>query len=166
MAASTAASAENVPVKAPPPVPAAVARWTGYYVGLQTGYDSTRSAVNNSFPGLFFRPPDFSALGTVRTDGGLIGGQAGYNYQSGKLVAGVEGELWWSGQASSIAAPDLALLITSPAGITGFNLTMRNRWSGALSLRAGTVVDRALVYGKVGLAVANFNYEAVALAPY
>jgi outer membrane immunogenic protein len=167
--ATVAASAADLPTKAPPAyvAPTAAARWTGCYLGLQAGYDSTRSAINNSFPGVPGRPtPDFSGLGTIRADGGLIGGQAGCSYQNGRWVAGVEGEFWWSGRASSIALPDSALLISSPAGTTGFNLTMRSRWSGALSLRAGTVVDRALVYGKVGLGVANFSYEAAAVAPY
>jgi len=53
------------------------------------------------------------------------------------LVAGVEGEFWWSGRASSIAVPDSALLISSPTGTTGFNLTLHNRWSSAVALRAG-----------------------------
>jgi outer membrane immunogenic protein len=169
IAASAAASAADLPVKAPVyTAPAATtARWTGCYVGLQAGYGSTRSTINNSFPGMLGRSdPDFSEIGTIRADGGIIGGQAGCNYQSGMFVVGAEGDLWWSNRTSSIAMPDSVLLISSPGGTTGFNLTMRNRWSGALSLRAGVVVDRALVYGKVGVAATNFHYEAVAVAPF
>ena len=158
-----------MPVKAPvyKAPAAAVMRWTGCYAGLQAGYGSSSSAISNSFPGMIGRPtPDFSDIGTIRADGELIGGQAGCNYQNGMLVIGAEGDLWWSGRASSLAMPGGVLLVTSPQPTTGFNLTMQNRWSAALSLRAGVVVDRALVYGKVGAAAAEFHYEAVGVTPY
>jgi opacity protein-like surface antigen len=82
------------------------------------------------------------------------------------FVVGAEGDVWWSGRASSLAVPGSVLLISSPQPTTGFNLTMRNLWSAALSLRAGVVVDRALVYGKVGAAAAEFHYEAVGMTPF
>ena len=34
----------------------------------------------------------------VTPKGGLFGGQAGYNYQAGNIVVGVEGDIQWSGE--------------------------------------------------------------------
>lgn len=169
IAVSAAASAANLLTKAPPnyEAPAAVARWTGCYLGLQAGDGLTRSRINNEFPGRPGRDtPDFSEVGTISADGGVIGGQAGCNYQTGRFVVGVEGELWWSGRTASLALPGTVLLVSSPGGMNGVNLTMRNGWSGALSLRAGAVVNRTLFYGKVGLAATQFDYEGDGITPF
>ena len=155
---------------APGPATAAetAARWSGCYVGAQTGFVSGASDVSNALSSLPGRPgPDFSDLGTIRANTGLIGGHVGCNYQSGKTIIGGEGEFWWSGKASSITAPDSGLLISSPPGFAGFNLTLRSHWTESLSVRAGGVVfDRAFVYGRLGVAASQFDYQATAIAPY
>jgi outer membrane immunogenic protein len=99
----TPAIAADMAVKAPPPALAPVYSWTGWYVGLNAGAAWGHSDVNSAFscpgPGsCFYSNPlnvaAFSAAGTGSlSDTGFIGGiQTGYNWQSGKLVAGVEAD--------------------------------------------------------------------------
>jgi outer membrane immunogenic protein len=75
--------------KAPPPQPApAVYNWSGFYVGANGGggwgsswWDSQSTRINLS--------------------GGQVGGTAGYNWQFGNAVLGLEGDLDWSNLSGS-----------------------------------------------------------------
>lgn len=74
-----AAGAADLAVKAPvykaPPV--ILSDWSGFYLGINAGYGWGDSKFDISF---FDTKPK----------GGLFGGQAGYNWQYGAIVAGVE----------------------------------------------------------------------------
>ena len=78
-----------MPVKAPASVP--VFTWTGFYIGLNGGGAFGTSTYN------------FGGLGSTsfNTSGGLAGGTIGFNYQTGALVWGVEGDGDWSGISGS-----------------------------------------------------------------
>jgi outer membrane immunogenic protein len=129
---SSAASAADLPAKAI--FKPAAYNWTGCYLGVHGGGGILYAGWNGLSDG-----------------GGLAGGQAGCNYQTGQLVVGVEAEGWWSGLTSRDA--------NSGAGFS-FASTSRNRWDADLALRAGVAVDRALVYGKVGAAWGRFDLSA------
>jgi outer membrane immunogenic protein len=82
-----AAGAADLAVKAPvykaPPV--ILSDWSGFYIGINGGYgwgDTSGDA--------FFNAPEGVPLGNAKPKGGLFGGHAGYNWQYGKVVAGVE----------------------------------------------------------------------------
>src|ERR1700730_7415363 len=78
------AMAADLPVytKAPPPyVPEA--SWTGFYIGLHGGYGWGRAP----FPETFFDP---IVLGGIDSKGGVFGAHAGYNWQFGHIVTGLE----------------------------------------------------------------------------
>src|ERR1700722_18467861 len=82
---STAALAADLPTRkeAPPPVQyVAPFTWTGFYIG---GY------AGGSFGSVDWSSPLFTG-GRVTSSGFDIGGLAGYNYQFGAAVLGVEGE--------------------------------------------------------------------------
>jgi opacity protein-like surface antigen len=91
--AAQPARAADLPMAAPvykAPVPAA-ATWTGFYIGANGGWAS--SGIN--YPGV----PDHANggpadLGTL--NGGLVGGQIGYNYQIQNWVFGIEGDFDWA----------------------------------------------------------------------
>ena len=58
--------------------------WTGFYLGLQTGYvwgDASHSFSDGSFGG------------SSDPNGWVGGGYAGYNWQSGNFVFGLEGDI-------------------------------------------------------------------------
>ncbi|MCS3725788.1 outer membrane protein [Bradyrhizobium betae] len=92
LASCCAASAADLPVKykAPPP---ALWSWSGLYGGVNAGYSFGRDTVRE-YPDLALPP----AQGRVLPSGAIFGAQLGYNWQMGRFVWGLEGDLQWSGQ--------------------------------------------------------------------
>src|SRR5262245_52446506 len=95
-----AASAADLAVKAPyrPPVP--VWSWTGFYIGINGGYST---AADEYLQSIVIGPPPittFNSFGnnTINPKGGLFGGQIGFNYQTGPVVWGLEGDWQWADQ--------------------------------------------------------------------
>ena len=83
-------------------------------------------------------------------DGVVYGGQLGYDYQAGKAVFGVEGEI--TGSTARDTANGVLV-----AGDRLKSSTGRDFYAGA---RAGFVVgERALIYAKGGYSNARFNSE-------
>src|SRR3712207_2520306 len=79
--------------RAPAPVFSAVPvfTWTGFYVGVNAGVGFS----NNDDDGIVFGAD--TIFGDSDDDASFIGGaQAGYNYQIGSFVVGVEGDLQWA----------------------------------------------------------------------
>ena len=79
-----------------PPPPASVFSWTGFYVGLNAGGGWGKSDVTYVPPGLPFTAvvPAYSAIGSgpPDSDGFTGGAQAGYDWQAGSAVFGIEGD--------------------------------------------------------------------------
>jgi len=135
--------------KAPPMVVPAF-HWTGLYAGVNAGYGTNRDNVNihpesvnaNIAVGLGDSP---TAL-TVRDAGFLGGGQIGYNWQTGRLVWGVETDLDWaqiSGSTANTFGPDF------------FTTTVDKNisWLGTARGRVGTLAtDNLLLYVTAGAA--------------
>src|SRR5215467_14010231 len=93
---SGSALAADLPAKAPPPAPppAPVWNWSGFYIGVNGGYSWGRAGRQVSFftapSGLPILPP----LGTGNTsdsnlNGGLFGGQIGWNWQTANWLFGL-----------------------------------------------------------------------------
>ena len=114
--------------------PAPVFSWTGCYVGLHAGADWGQSTWSNY------------GSATMDTSGAIGGAQAGCNYQVQNFVLGVEGEIWGSGLTGSAAFSDAATLKTT------------SDFGGDLAARFGYAIDRALIFGKVGVAAADYHY--------
>lgn len=113
--------------KAPPlltPVP--VFSWTGFYIGPHIGYGWSR--FSSSISG-----------DEVHAQGFLGGVQAGYNYQIGHFVIGVEGEYSWAD-------------VKHEEPLFGGTLTLKNDYFATAAARLGYAFDRTLLYGKVGAA--------------
>src|SRR5215471_8278033 len=78
---------------------------TGFYAGVQAGYGFGRD--RNTFGTVIDNgSPDFPALEAGpyhhNTDGIVLGGQLGFNWQFlPSWVVGLEGEGWWSGVRGS-----------------------------------------------------------------
>jgi len=144
---STAAIAADLPSRrAPAPYIAPVFTWTGFYVGVNAGYafngDSDLKDVNfNNFNNAGF---DFARKSD---DGSFTGGaQAGYNYQMGSVVFGIEADINYVNLEKKFEA--------------GFNdafaalhAKSEVEWFGTVRPRLGFVpVDRLLVFVTGGLA--------------
>jgi outer membrane immunogenic protein len=151
------AVAADMPAKASAPVLAApVLSWAGPYVGINLG-----AAWNHA---------DFSDLGNAPA-GGIryifpasaadpfwapnearftIGGQAGYNFQTGNFVYGIEGDLnWVDGKVSGTFGPPLVF--------STVNATSNLDWMATIRGRLGLTFSQVLVYGTGGVAFARFS---------
>jgi outer membrane immunogenic protein len=130
-----------------PYAPAPVYNWTGCYLGLQAGGIAYRNSLVNTW-----------------TDGALLGGQIGCNYQIDHLVVGVEGEDAWSSADSTLTAAFFPFPgATAPTTVT----TFKNEWDAALAVRGGLAYDRFFVYAKIGAIWSDnhFSTTTTAAAP-
>ncbi|MBO0717969.1 MAG: porin family protein, partial [Rhizobiales bacterium] len=130
---TTSATASSSQRLLPPPV----TEWTGCYAGIHAG----GGIIEDTFV-----PPSVG-VGT-RGGGAIAGGQAGCNYQAGIMVFGLEGEAAWSNLANRFSFNGLAMQEASE----------RNRWTADLAARGGVAFDRALLYGKAGVAAGRFQF--------
>lgn len=121
-ALAVAASAADIPLKAPAPAYyAPYFSWTGFYAGVNGGYGWSSSFADNA-------------------KGGVYGGQLGYNWQINNFVLGIEGDF----QGSTIkATQDVGGGVTVEGKIPAF-ATVRGR--------VGYAFNRALIYGTGGWA--------------
>jgi outer membrane immunogenic protein len=86
VAGAGAAGAADLAVKAPyykAPPPVILSDWAGFYIGVNGGY----GWGDTSFDGDFF---SYLHVGNAKPEGGLVGGHAGYNWQYGAIVTGLE----------------------------------------------------------------------------
>ena len=104
--------------KGPPPVVGGV-NWTGFYLGGFAGADAGWSRLG--FSNIGFAP----VTATPNPRGILGGGEAGYNYQLGKLVLGVEGDFADDGLRGCKACAPL-MSNTDNFGIITTNLPLYN----------------------------------------
>jgi outer membrane immunogenic protein len=158
--------AVKMPVKAPPPPPAPVYNWTGFYVGGNVGYGwgSASSDVN------YFQPfaPDIFALringsDTVHMNGVIGGVQAGYNLQSGNYLFGIETDFQGSGQ-SGTSNFNIAFNNGNPSNAS-ISLKERMPWFGTVRGRVGYVANQWLLYATGGLAYGRIEGNSSATAP-
>ena len=142
---SFAASAADLPTtKGPPPAPAYIPpySWTGFYIGGQLG-----GAWNDSHWSPVPGGGAFASFGTPGS-GFLYGGQAGYNYQIGQFVLGVEGDV------SGLDLTGDSQCSTS----VGTTCRTRQDWLGSIRGRAGFAVDRLLFYADGGVAFTDYRF--------
>jgi outer membrane immunogenic protein len=139
--ASGAMAADLPSRRAPAPIIAAVPvfTWTGFYVGVNAGYG--------------WNTNDSITVGGVRFDlddeGGFVGGaQAGYNYQIGSFVVGLEGDI----QYADFGGDDRFDFDRDGIVDDDFN---NSDWFGTVRARAGVAFDRALIYATGGFAFAD-----------
>jgi outer membrane immunogenic protein len=119
--------------KAPPSQLSQVYNWTGFYLGINGG-----GGWGHSY---------WSANGTgMGLSGGLIGGTAGYNWQAGRAVFGLEGDADWSGLSGTRTTAGC------PAGCS-----TSDSWLSTVRGRVGYAFDRFLPYVTGGLAVGDIQ---------
>jgi opacity protein-like surface antigen len=131
----------KAPIYKAPPAPAAY-NWAGFYIGAYVGADW--GSANFTFL-------DDGAATAPRFAGFLGGGEVGYNYQLGKWVFGVEGDLAWTNAHGARACP------------IGFfaNCESNMNWLSTVTGRIGYAYwDRLLIYAKAGAAIAQDNARA------
>lgn len=158
MVGPCAASAADLPAptysKAPAPaVMAAVYDWNGFYVGANVGYGwaTDATALGSTLP---LVAPGFitllnSANAAATKPAGVIGGgEVGYNWQRGQVLAGLEADI----SGTDIHASND---FSGPVGVTRFvHSDERLGWLATLRGRLGFLpVQQLLLYATGGLAV-------------
>ncbi len=117
--------------KAPPSEVTQAYNWTGFYLGLNGGGGWGRSFWD-------------AQSDRINTSGGLVGGTAGYNWQLGKAVVGVEGDIDWANLKGTAAST------LCPAGCS-----TSDSWLGTARGRLGYSIGGVLPYVTGGLAVGD-----------
>ena len=154
------ALAADLPVKAPPMAPAPVLNWTGFYIGVNGGYSWGRSSRDLNF----FNPLNGVTLTTGTgggrdLNGGVFGGQLGYNWQTGNWVLGIETDAQWTGQKGSttVVCPVAGCF---PGRGTAATLDDKLEWFGTFRGRGGVLVTPSvLLYATGGLAYGSLQTD-------
>lgn len=123
--------------KAPPAQYAPAYNWSGFYLGLNGGGGWGHSWWRDATTG-------------VGLSGGQFGGTAGYNWQLGQTVLGLEGDIDWSRLQGS----------NSTAACPGGNCGTSDTWLSTVRGRAGYAFGNILPYVTGGLAVGDIQANA------
>lgn len=168
-----AAMAADLPSRklavAAPPV--LLANWSGFYVGLNAGAALGRSSgvetVGFDMTGIAVGPATVAQITGVNGGGGrtsfIGGGQIGWNWQSGALVAGVEADI--QGLAGAGEARSRTLVATIIVPLTSTVSTARRLdYLGTVRARVGfDVVPGWLLYATGGLAYGGVGASTATL---
>jgi len=180
VASAVPALAADLSVKArpmPPPIP--VWTWDGFYIGINGGYSWGRSNTTVSYFNTITGAPIIPPAGSItdagfNLDGGVFGGQIGYNWQFSSWLFGLEADAQWSGQKGSAAFlcsaagllpgacfPGSTFL---PVGTLGVGLAVDKKleWFGTFRGRLGVLASPSwLLYVTGGLAFGEVQTDAV-----
>ena len=135
--AAQGVSAADLGIKAPPLAPP-LPTWTGFYLGghVGAGWGTIESEANAgpAITAIVGSPIGLSIPVSSQGVNGFLGGvQGGYNWQTGIVVLGVEGDFTWTGIEGN--APCIVL----------FNCRAKTDWMADITGRLGVTVDKALV---------------------
>ncbi|KRR12562.1 hypothetical protein CQ12_35625 [Bradyrhizobium jicamae] len=148
-APAVAADLAARPYTKAPPMVAAVYDWTGFYIGANGGWGSSRNSWDSVAPNVLVGPE-----GSHDATGGTVGGQIGYRWQAGTWVFGVEAQGNWadfSGSNVSQVFPGFRNHTTVDA-------------FGLFTGQVGYAVNNVLLYVKGGAAVTSNSYRINTLA--
>jgi outer membrane immunogenic protein len=128
--AAPAFAADLAPYTKAPALASPAYDWSGFYVGVFGGGGFGNHNLNNALG-----PAGFANFTVNYTSTGAVaGGELGYNWQSGNIVFGVEGDYAWA----DINGNDNFAL--------GSNDATKLRGVGTLRARGGIAVDRLLLF--------------------
>ena len=144
-APASAADLAARPYTKAPPMIAAVYDWTGFYVGVNGGWGSSRKNWDFTTPGGTFVANE----GSHDATGGTVGGQIGYRWQASQWVFGLEAQGNWADFSGS----NVSLFIsnwTNNSKIEAF---------GLFTGQVGYAWNNVLWYVKGGAAVTDDKYR-------
>jgi outer membrane immunogenic protein len=149
-AASAADLAARPAYTKAPPMAVAIYDWSGFYVGANGGYGTSHNCWDFTTPAGAF----VAAEGCHDSNGGVVGGQIGYRWQSSAWVFGLEAQGDWADLKArnvSLAFP----AFTNESKINDFGL-----FTGQI----GYAANNFLLYVKGGAAVVSDRYNSYATA--
>lgn len=147
LAAPAVASDLPAPTRVKAPVMVAAAYdWSGFYLGADGGYGTSRNCWG-FVPVAGVVVPD----GCHNQSGGIVGGQFGYRWQMGPVVLGLEAQGDWASMRSSHVSL-VNPLLTDTSKVNGL---------GLFTGQVGYAWNVALLYLKGGAAVTSNNLSQV-----
>lgn len=151
--ASASALAADLPVRSTTPDSASAAApfsWTGFYGGGSIALARVDSEFND-YNGRF-RSYDDIAYG-MQSDAGLFSVNAGYNWQMGAFVVGLEGDIGYLTAEKKIGP-------YGAAELSDYYIKTKMDALGSVRARLGYAFDRALIYATAGLAYGHVDSTA------
>jgi outer membrane immunogenic protein len=153
------AYAADLPLKAPVVV-APIPSWAGFYIGANAGAGSGEGTYTLAPAGCFLTGVcgGGAALNPLRTFTEdhlntffVGGGQAGYNWQAGNFVYGLEGDINWNGWNNNTA---ITYALAAPlVGTFTTAVNTKLNWFGTVRGRIGVAASPTiLIFGTGGLA--------------
>jgi len=173
-AMAATASAADMPARGPAvaqaPYVAPLFTWTGFYVGLNAGAAWHGS---DNCPGLYgyssgvigSRVNAFAPACNSDNAAFTGGVQAGFNWQMGSVVVGLEGDVNWIGNDSRRGFNNYALT-SAITGVATYGLdgSPQSNMLGSIRGRLGWSFDRAMLYVTGGAAFRNSGSDEVIYA--
>ena len=160
-------SAADLPSRALAPAPVYVApafTWTGFYVGGNIG--AAWSGRDNCplghriNDGVYVLDTDFTPNCNNDRGTNVIGGiQAGYNWQFGSWLLGLEGDINWIGRNNN-RGYDYAIFDRDGGKVYSWSGNGGSNTLGTIRARLGVTMDRALFYVTGGVAFRNGDDNA------
>jgi outer membrane immunogenic protein len=147
-APASAADLAARPYTKAPPMIAAIYDWSGFYIGANGGWGSSRNCWNDALDGGVVA---VGSEGCHDATGGVAGGQIGYRWQTAGWVFGVEAQGNWAdlrGSNASLAFPGQ----TNRSKIDAFGL-----FTGQI----GYAWNNALLYVKGGAAITDSRFTTI-----
>ncbi len=167
VASAFAAQAADLPTRKAPPAPIYVPppfTWTGFYIGANAGGVWGTGTRQTDFWGNglnYFSNYYPNNLGS-NPGGWMLGGQAGFNYQAGAAVFGIETDLDWTSLGRNFSWYGGQFNYGSANNPTYDSLYLNAKanldWIGTTRLRVGFVAtpdNRLMIYGTGGIAYAG-----------
>jgi outer membrane immunogenic protein len=146
VAPASAADLAARPYTKAPPMIAPVYDWSGFYIGGNGGYGTSRDCRDNVTLGL--------ALGCHDASGALAGGQLGYRWQASQWVFGLEAQGDWAdfkGDTQNLFNPTNRI----SSRIDAF---------GLFTGQVGYAWNNVLLYAKGGAAVVDQRFDFISNA--
>lgn len=160
-----------------PVIPAVVYDWTGFYIGGNAGYSWGREKTDGNLTGtqsvsefrtagptLLAGFPVVTPLATLpltgraNVNGFIGGGQAGYNWQRGTWLFGLEADIQGSDERGT---GDVCTVSGCPLGSSILTANYKLDWFGTARGRVGFLpTDRVLLYATGGLAYGHLSASA------
>ena len=145
-APASAADLAARPYTKAPPMIAAVYDWSGFYVGVNGGWGSSRKNWDFTTPGGTFVANE----GSHDATGGTVGGQIGYRWQASQWVFGVEAQGNWADFTGRNQSRFLPF----------FDNSTRVDAFGLFTGQVGVAFNNALLYVRGGAAVTSDRYRS------
>ena len=170
-AMAATASAADMPMRgsavAPAPYLAPLFTWTGFYLGVNAG---AAWHGNDQCPGLYgyssgvigSRVSAFAPACNSSNTSFMGGVQAGFNWQMGTMVVGLEGYVNWIGNDNKRGFNNYAVGSTI-LGVSSYNLdgNPQSNMLGSIRGSLGWSFDRAMLYVTGGAAFRNSGSDEV-----